>query len=422
LQFVPNSTQSAINVGELIKADRIHGRLYNDPDLFQREMNEIWHKVWVYLGHESEVPQNGDYIRRQIGLQPVLVARGSDGEIRVFFNRCRHRANLVCHHEQGNAKVLRCPYHGWTYSNQGDLLAPTFDDAYDSSLRKEDFGLIPVPRLGSYRGLIFGSLSAEGISLDEHLGQAKEFLDLIIDRSPEGQVALSAGMQKMRYQGNWKMLPENSLEGAYHGHFIHKFTFDLADSRTGRTNRLEHHDDAVHYLPGGHMVEDFRGVKFAPPRQEPSPARKAYQDTLVKLYGKDRAEHLLGGRAPILFVFPNLMYVQTHFRRVQPLSVNETHVYYQPALLKGAPAEINEELLRAHESSFGPAGFLAPDDFEIMERSQVGIQAQGDEWLFIGRGIHREKTFPDGGSAGASMDENHLRGMWRYYAQLMSSA
>jgi fatty-acyl-CoA synthase len=218
------------------------------------------------------------------------------------------------------------------------------------------------------------------------------------------------------------MLPENSLEGAYHGHFIHKFTFDLADSRTGRTNRLEHHDDAVHYLPGGHMVEDFRGVKFAPPRQEPSPARKAYQDTLVKLYGKDRAEHLLGGRAPILFVFPNLMYVQTHFRRVQPVSVNETHVYYQPALLKGAPAEINEELLRAHESSFGPAGFLAPDDFEIMERSQVGIQAQGDEWLFIGRGIHREKTFPDGGSAGASMDENHLRGMWRYYAQLMSSA
>jgi fatty-acyl-CoA synthase len=229
-------------------------------------------------------------------------------------------------------------------------------------------------------------------------------------------------MQKMRYQGTWKMLPENSLEGAYHGHFIHKFTFDLADSRTGRTNRLEHHDDAVHYLPGGHMVEDFRGVKFAAPRQEPSPARKAYLDTLVKLYGKDRAEHLLGGRAPILFVFPNLMYVQTHFRRVQPVSVNETHVYYQPALLKGAPAEINEELLRAHESSFGPAGFLAPDDFEIMERSQVGIQAQGDEWLFIGRGIHREKTFPDGGSAGASMDENHLRGMWRYYAQLMSSA
>jgi fatty-acyl-CoA synthase len=422
LQLVPTSTQSAVNVGELIKADRIHGRLYRDADLFQREMDEIWHKVWVYLGHESEVPQNGDYIRRQIGLQPVLVVRGSDGTVRAFFNRCRHRANLVCHHEQGNARVLRCLYHGWTYSNQGDLLAPTFDDAYDASLRKENFGLTPVPRLGSYRGLIFGSLSAAGISLDEHLGQAKEFLDLIIDRSPEGQVDLSAGMQKMRYLGNWKMLPENSLEGAYHGHFIHKFTFDLADSRTGRSNRLEDHDDAVRYLAGGHMVEDFRGVKFNPPRQQPSPARQAYMDALVKIYGKERSEHLHGGRAPILFVFPNLMYVQTHFRRVQPISVNETYVYYQPALLKGAPAEINEQLLRAHESSFGPAGFLAPDDFEIMERSQVGVQAQGDDWLFIGRGSHREKIFPDGGSAGAAMDENQLRGLWRHYAQLMNAA
>jgi fatty-acyl-CoA synthase len=143
---------------------------------------------------------------------------------------------------------------------------------------------------------------------------------------------------------------------------------------------------------------------------------------LVKLHGKERAEHLLGGRAPIMYVFPNLMYVQTHFRRVQPVSVDETHVYYQPAFLKGAPAEVNEELLRAHESSFGPAGFLAPDDFEIMERSQVGIQAKGDQWLFIGRGVHREKTFPDGGSAGTSMDENHLRGMWRHYARLMDAA
>jgi fatty-acyl-CoA synthase len=421
LQLVPHSTGSAINVGELIKADRVHGRLYNDPDLFQREMNEIWHKVWVYLGHESEVPQNGDYVRRQIGLQPVLLLRGSDGVVRAFFNRCRHRANLVCHHEQGNARVLRCPYHGWTYSNRGDLVAPTFDDAYDSSLRAEDFGLIPVPRLGNYRGLIFGSASGEGISLDEHLGQAKEFLDLVIDRSPEGEVELSAGVQKMSYRGNWKMLPENSLEGAYHGHFIHKFTFDLADGRTGRTNRLEHHEDAVRYLPGGHMVEDFRGVKFAPRRAEPSPERQAYLDTLVKLHG-ERAEHLLGGRAPIMYVFPNLMYVQTHFRRVQPVSVDETHVYYQPAFLKGAPAELNEELLRSHESSFGPAGFLAPDDFEIMERSQIGIQAQGDEWLFIGRGVHREKTFPDGGSAGAAMDENQLRGLWRHYAQLMNAA
>ena len=98
----------------------------------------------------------------------------------------------------------------------------------------------------------------------------------------------------------------------------------------------------------------------------------------------------------------------------------ETHVYYQPVLLKGVPPEINQEILRSHEITFGPAGFLSPDDIEIMERNQIGIQAQGNEWLFIGRGIHREENLPNGGTRGHDMDENHLRGLWRHYAQLLS--
>jgi len=114
-------------------------------------MDDIFHKVWVYLAHDSEIPNNGDYVRRQIGLQPVIVVRGKDGKIRVLFNRCRHRANLVCPHERGNGDVFRCQYHGWTYSNQGDLLAPTFDEAYDSTLRKEDMA-DAGPRVQTYAG------------------------------------------------------------------------------------------------------------------------------------------------------------------------------------------------------------------------------------------------------------------------------
>ena len=407
-------------LADLIKPDRIHGSVYRDPELFQQEMDQIFHKVWVYLAHESEVPNCGDYIRRQIGLQPVIVIRGTDGLVRVFFNRCRHRGNLVCHHQQGNARALRCAYHGWTYSNQGELVAPTFDEAYDSSMRNEDFGLTAVPRQESYRGLIFASASPTGISLEEHLGTARRFLDLIIDRSPEGEIELSAGVQKMRYRANWKMLPENSVEGSYHGQFIHKFAFDLFDSRTGR-NRMAPDEEFVIYINGGHMAEDFRGVQYHP-RQGPSSARKTYIEMLDKKYGPVYAKDLYFGHAPILFIFPNFLYVQTHIRRMQPISVDETHVYYQPALLKGAPSEINQEILRSHETSFGPAGFLSPDDIEIMERNQIGIQAQGNEWLFIGRGIHREETLPTGGTRGHDMDENHLRGLWQHYAHLMSGA
>jgi fatty-acyl-CoA synthase len=272
--------------------------------------------------------------------------------------------------------------------------------------------------VASYRGLIFGSAAPEGPSLTEHLGEAADFLDLIFDRSPAGQLELTAGIQKMRYKGNWKMLPENSLEGAYHGHFIHKFAFNLFDSRTGR-DRMKTADDSTRYLAGGHMVEDFRHADFPEPGLIP-PHRTTYLTTLEQIYGPQRARELAPGRAPILYIFPNLMFVQTHFRWLQPVNVDETFVYVMPALLRGVPPVINEELLRSHETSFGPAGFLSPDDFEIMARSQVAMNAVADDWLFLGRGAHREQSTANGGSSGRCMDENHLRGFWRHYAEMMN--
>lgn len=147
-------------------------------------------KVWVYLGHESEIPEPGDYLRRDIGLEPVVMVRGHDGKIRVFFNRCRHRARIVCYKERGNAAELTCPYHGWVYSTSGELIEPTLGEAYQGPLRQEDFALIPLPRQASYRGLVFASAAATSISFDEHLGPAKDLIDFMIDRSPEGEVML----------------------------------------------------------------------------------------------------------------------------------------------------------------------------------------------------------------------------------------
>ncbi len=413
----PNTTP-ALDVRALVRPDRVHGSLYSDPAVFQKELDSIWHKVWVYIGHASEIATPGDYVRRQIGLQPVLMVRGEDDRVRVLFNRCRHRANLVCHKERGHAKRLICPYHGWTYSTTGELLGATFDEAYGGGLRRESLGLIPVPRVASYRGLVFASLAAEGISLEEHLGRVTEFIDLVIDRSPAGEVELSAGVQKVRYRGNWKMLPENSVEGGYHGLFIHKFVFNLSDSRTAQ-DRSAHQEDSILSLPGGHMVQDQRRQRTQKPAGAPA-AREAYLQAMERTYGKDRGQALAEDLPPMFFVFPNLLYIQTHFRRVQPVSAEETTVHYHPALLKEVPPEINQALLRHHEGFFGPAGFLVGDDFQIMERNQAGLRALGDEWLFLGRGMHREKRLEDGGSSGYAMDENHLRGMWRHYADLMS--
>jgi phenylpropionate dioxygenase-like ring-hydroxylating dioxygenase large terminal subunit len=417
--------EAPVDYHALVSGGRVHGSLYRDPAVFERELKEIWSKVWVYIGHESEVPQAGDFLRREIGRQPVLMVRGDEGVVRVLYNRCRHRGNLLCNRERGQTDTFRCPYHGWTYAKDGALLAPTFEEGYADNLTREEFALTPLPRQDSYRGLVFASVSPSGISLREHLGQVTEFIDLFMDLSPTGSIALSAGVQKLRYRGNWKLLPENSLEGDYHGPFIHRIAFELHSRRTGLSMSSLYENqvpDVIRSLPGGHMVEDYRGAAMNPPKRAPSPVRQTYIEALESRYGRQKAHQLLTTIPPLVFVFPNLIYIMTHIRRVQPVSVDETFVYYHPMLLQGVAPEINEARLREHEFGFGPAGLISPDDIEVMERNQVGVQAQGNDWQFIGRGLHRVKEMPAGGTAGYTMDENHLRGMWQHYARLMSGA
>ncbi len=91
----------SVNYEQLIKKDRIHGRLYYDPEIFRDEMDKIWHSGWVYVGHESEVPEAGSYVTRQLGFQPIIIVRDQERNVNLFLNRCRHRGNTVCQHEHG---------------------------------------------------------------------------------------------------------------------------------------------------------------------------------------------------------------------------------------------------------------------------------------------------------------------------------
>src|SRR6202034_4460918 len=152
-------------------------------------------------------------------------------------------------------------------------------EGYATDLRNGEFGLTPVARLASYRGLVFASVAAEGNTLDDHLGAAKEYIDLFMDLSPSGEIDLKTGTQKLRYQGNWKFLPENSLEGDYHGPFIHRVAFALHSRRSGLDMSSLYENavpDVIRSLPGGHMVEDYRGASMNAPARPPSPARQAY--------------------------------------------------------------------------------------------------------------------------------------------------
>ena len=108
--------------GELIRPTQVHGSLYSSPEIFAEELARIWYTTWVFVGHESEVAHPNDYVRKKLGLQDVIMTRDRDGQVHLLLNRCAHRGNQVCEDERGNSGSFRCPYHGWTYRNTGELL------------------------------------------------------------------------------------------------------------------------------------------------------------------------------------------------------------------------------------------------------------------------------------------------------------
>jgi phenylpropionate dioxygenase-like ring-hydroxylating dioxygenase large terminal subunit len=343
-------------------------------------------------------------------------------------NRCAHRADAVCQVERGNARMFRCAYHGWTYRNNGDLAGITYQDRYDALFREEDHGLRKAPRMGMYRGFIFGILSPVGPTLDEHLGQrVKEQIDLFVDLSPAGELDVTAGVHKYGYRANWKFQVENSMDG-YHANFVHQSFFENVRRRTGvnltdfaTSQSLAQTRD----LGNGHVMIDFRpynkanGARMAL-MMPTSSTGKAYRDALIVRHGQARTEELLTARGTHLLIFPNLILIGVQIRIVRPIKIDETEVFLYPTLLTGAPHELNVARLRGHEAFYGPAGGGATDDLEMFERNQIGLSAQVDPWLVLARGRMQEYQDADRTIVGQVTDEVTQRGIWRQWKKVMS--
>ena len=406
----------------------VHRALFTDPDIFEQEMSKIFGGTWVFLLHESEIPNPNDFKAVTVGRRPVLVTRSSDGSIHALLNRCTHRGSLVCEKANGNAKRFQCPYHGWTFANNGDLLSVTFAEGYSSSFDKSAHNLGKFPRLESYRGYVFGSLNPDVEPLEQWIGPAKEVFDWSMDS------AQAAGMRVIKsatmvYHGNWKLQNDNNGD-MYHVPFTHRSTLMMTQTRHGAGKSLDHFkgDESpmcVKDLTHGHKLIDQRpSIGSAWERARPVPGRETYAARLIERLGDAKAREYLDmtGRAGINLIFyPNLLVAGAgNFSVYEPVAVDKTFVHMYTVLLEDAPPEVNALRLRFAEDFINVGN---RDDNEIFERIQTALSTIPEmEWLDFSKGLgtDREVVNPDGSITGNVSDETGIRASYLRWKELMT--
>jgi nitrite reductase/ring-hydroxylating ferredoxin subunit len=424
LGAMPAPGTAAIDYKALVQDDRIHASLYTDPRIFEDEMDRIFARGWVFVGHASEVPRPGDWVTRTLGREPVVMVRGRDGAIHVLVNRCMHRGTMLCQGDRGTtSRSLTCPYHGWSYDLDGTLLGVPYPGGY-AGFDKSAYGLRHAARVDSYRGFVFACLDAAAPTLAEHLGHATKLIDRSCDLSPQGEVELTAGWVRHRCAANWKALPENDSDG-YHLGFVHMALFRTVQMQYQRVVGDEKAIKAVIRDWGrGHIEIDwspgYTGL-FEWFGGASGPLVERFVAALERRDGPEVARRRVVEGPAHALIFPNLFLGETNIAIVEPVSPEVCVHWHTPMFLKGVP-EFNGRLLRMAEAGMGPASFLMPEDLIIAARNQRGLHARGAEWLLLSRGLNRETVDADGRTVSHVTDESTNRGLWQHYRTVMSQA
>jgi phenylpropionate dioxygenase-like ring-hydroxylating dioxygenase large terminal subunit len=415
-----------------VRTDRVDGRLYVDPQVFADEMSRIFVRGWVFVGHDSEVPEPGDWVTRRIGRQPVIFVRDRDGRIHVLANRCAHRGTTLCWAARGNSRSFQCTYHGWTFSLGGELKGVPHPGGFHRP--KSDLALDRAGQIGAHRGFVFANLSGDAPSLDRHLGAAgKELIDRLCDLSPTGRIEVRRGWIGHRIDANWKMLPESDNDG-YHLRWVHASMVESApDTYYEETVLGPEHSNLSRAVDhgGGHVELDFRPSYGADGAWLGMSAEKAepYFRALARAYGEERARKLLQAGPPHAMIFPNLFLGEMNLAIVEPVAPAISVHHHTAVLLEGVDEAFNRRLLRQSEAALGPASFIVPDDAVTAERMQrafagcAALPAAGMDgaWIDLSRGLEREKFDPTSGRrTGHVTDETTNRGFWRRYRQAMT--
>ena len=392
-------------INALIRPQQVHRDVYTSPEVYRLEMRHLFPNAWVYIGHDSQTPNKGDYTTAQIGDQPLLMVRHTDNEIHVLYNRCPHKGTKIVIDRAGNTgKFFRCPYHAWSFKTDGCLLAIPLKKGYEGTGLEDTEaakGLAPVGAMKNYRGFVFARLAPEGISFEDFFGDALSSLDNMVDRSPQGRLSVVGAPLRYMHKCNWKMLVENQTDTC-HPMVAHESSAGTAvkiweemdkPEGTPKPPAMEiiapfmspyefFENMGIRTWPNGH---GHTGVHHS--IHSDYSAVPGYFEAMVDTYGEDRAREILGENRHNTVYFPNIMIkgpIQ-QLRNFIPMGPDKTLVESWIFRLEGAPDELTARTAMYNRMINAPTSMVGHDDLEMYERAQEGLMADGLEWVNIQR-------------------------------------
>jgi len=351
-------------------------KFYTDPEYYKQDLENIFYKDWLFVGHDCELPKTGSYLTVQIGAYTVVIVRDAQGGIRAFHNSCRHRGSRICAAEKGTAAKLVCPYHQWTYELDGRLL---FARQVGPDFKPAEYGLKPV-HCETVAGYIYICVADEAPDFGAFRNLVEPYL--APHNIKDAKVAFQSSIIE---KGNWKLVWENNRE-CYHCAANHPElcrTYPEAPSATGvqgvmedpEINQLWKNCASVGLPAQFNMSEDGRYRITRIPLLRDAVSYTMSGKAAVK---KPLSDQVAGGTnigAMLLFNYPStwnhLMADHAISFRVLPISAEETLVTTKWLVHKDAVEGVDYNL-----DELTHVWIQTNDqDRQIVEENAVGIRS-----------------------------------------------
>lgn len=397
--------ETAAAMAALVEPHQAHRDLYVSRRIYELEMKHLFANTWIYVGHESQTPKPGDYFTTQVGDQPVIQVRHSDGEIHVLYNRCPHKGTKIAIDRTGNTgKFFRCPYHAWSFKTDGCLLAIPLKKGYEETGfagTENAKGMKPLGAVKNYRGFIFARRAATGISFEDYFGGSLSSLDNMVDRSPAGRLEVAGAPLRYMHRCNWKMLVENQTDTC-HPMVAHESSAGTAvklweemekPEGTKKPPAMEiiapfmspyefFEGMGIRTWPNGHGHTGVNTSIHAAYSEIPG-----YMEAMVAAHGEDKAKAILAENRHNTVYFPNIMIkgpIQ-QLRNFIPLGPDRTLAESWIFRLVDAPDELVARTAMYNRMINAPTSIVGHDDLEMYERAQEGLMTEALDWVNVQR-------------------------------------